>query len=145
MLNSKSFGYAVRGILFLTLQNNHNKYVLLESISRNINAPKHFLAKIFRKLAEADLVDSVKGPKGGFRAHERTLHTSLWQVLMVTDPQDPFNHCILKWKKCNAKRPCPLHHQVVPVKNQLIELLHNTEIKDLISKNKKEVLDQILE
>lgn len=145
MLNSKSFGYAIRGMLYLLIQNNPQKFVQLEAISLKINAPKHFLAKVFRKLADAQFIDSVKGPNGGFRINEKTQNLSLLEILMVTDSADLFDHCILKWKKCNAKRPCPFHHRVTPVKNEFIDLLRTTQIKDLQSDDKALLLIQIAE
>lgn len=140
MLTSKSFGYAVRGMLFLATEASRGNYIQLDVISEKMHAPKHFLAKIFKKLADANWIDSVKGPHGGFKSNKNTLHASLLELLILTDPNDPLDHCVLKWEKCNSKKPCPFHHHISPLKNQFLNILMKTRIEDLLNGHGNEKL-----
>ncbi|MBK9109910.1 MAG: Rrf2 family transcriptional regulator [Saprospiraceae bacterium] len=135
MLTSKTFGYAVRGLLYLSKEASHDKYIQMDVIAQRIHAPKHFLAKIFKKLADAQWIDSIKGPNGGFKSNENTLNASLLELLLLTDPNDPLDHCVLKWEKCNSKRPCPFHVHIDPIKSQFIKVLKQTRIIDLLDVN----------
>lgn len=132
MLTSKTFGYAVRGLLFLASESPHGNYIQLDVIAQKIHAPKHFLAKIFKKLVDAQWIESIKGPNGGFKINAFALNTSLLELLLITDPNDPLDHCVLKWEKCNSKRPCPFHGHIDPIKTQFIKVLKQTRIVDLL-------------
>jgi Rrf2 family protein len=145
MYFSKSFGYAIRGILYLAMnESDSSNNIQSDELAEQLSIPKYFMAKLLKKLAKAEIIKSIKGPSGGFHLMPGTLDKKLIDILKITDPKDPFDKCILEWKLCNAKQPCPMHHLITKSKNELITVLHSTSISDLIG-NKANLRIQLLD
>lgn len=131
MFFSKTFGYALRSILYLSATEDP-KRVQLDEVADRLNVPRHFLAKVMKKLASEGIIDSRKGPSGGFSCNESTGSTSLLTLSNVTGESLHFDNCVLKLRKCNAKKPCPLHHQALDIRNQWMHILSTTTVSDLL-------------
>lgn len=133
MLFSKSFGYALRGILYITTAGSDKK-IQLGPMAGQLGVPRHFLGKVMKILVKGEVLGSLKGPYGGFFINNNTLQTSLYRLIEVTGEAEEFSTCALHFRKCNAKNPCPLHIEVESIKKQWQHLLSNTTIADLLKK-----------
>lgn len=133
MFFSKSFGYALRGLLYLAAAGNSRK-VQLEEIASRLKIPRHFLAKVMKKLAKEAIVASYRGPSGGFLVTENTLQTTLLTIANITNEPIHTDSCVLRLRKCNAAQPCPLHSGALEIRNQWLHLLSSTSINDLLQK-----------
>jgi len=140
MFISKSFGYALRGVLYIALMQDENRKVQVDEIATQLSVPKHFLGKIMQQMVRAGLLKSTKGPYGGFSLTGKTLDTPLIKLLEVTDDISRFNVCVLKLKECNSSNPCPLHHEMEVFKKDILKLFHETTINDLLTDNKKTLI-----
>lgn len=143
MFFSKSFGYAVRGVLYIALMQDEKKFVQGEEISSRLGAPRHFMAKILKKLAKEKLLASAKGPFGGFTLAADTLKTPLKRIAYITEGGDLFETCVLSAKECNSANPCPMHFQAVGIKNELTKILSETTIDDLLNGDKTDFLKSL--
>ncbi len=114
MIFSKSFGYAVRGVLYIALMQDEKKFVHVEEIARKLSVPRHFMGKILKRLVKENVINSSKGPMGGFTINERTLNVPLMELITIIDGMESFKSCVLRLKECNPDNPCPLHKQMVP-------------------------------
>jgi len=132
MILSKSFGYALRGILYIaTMQDEHRK-VQIEEIAGNLSVPKHFLGKIMQQIVKAGLLRSTKGPYGGFSLATETLTTPLIKLVEITDGLDQFRICVLKLKYCDGKNPCPLHYEMEKIRENFLTVFTETNVGDLV-------------
>lgn len=136
MIFSKSFGYAIRGILYVTLMSSEKEKVQLNEIAAKLSVPRHFLAKIMKRIVKEGILNSSRGPYGGFSVNENTINTSIEKILQLTDSTGDFNNCILGFRKCNVSYPCPLHNQIQSYKQDLHTLFKEKIIGDLIQKDK---------
>jgi len=143
MLFSKSFGYALRGILYVAISGNEHKRIPIEEISVRLSVPRHFLGKIMNKLAKEGILSSTKGPNGGFALNDLTLSTSLLTLLESINGLNQFNECVLRLKKCNSKHPCPLHERIQGYKASVLELFSRTDIASLIKNNQPDFIKTI--
>ncbi|MFN4314283.1 MAG: RrF2 family transcriptional regulator [Chitinophagaceae bacterium] len=140
MVLSKSFGYALRGVLYVALMGDENRKVPLEEIADNLKVPRHFLAKILKSVVKADILKSTRGPGGGFYIHEGTLATTLLTIVLLIEGNAYFNTCLLSLRKCNASRPCPLHHKLDDHKKEIMKVYQTTTIGDLLKNDKPEFI-----
>lgn len=143
MILSKSFGYALRGILYVTYMSNEKERVQLSEIAAKLSAPKHFLAKIMKEMVKENILVSVKGPHGGFYMNEKTLQTPLIKLMEITGELKQFDNCVLRLRKCNMTDPCPLHKQAEPLQKQWHDLMANTTINDLLNNEQPEFIQSI--
>lgn len=113
----------MRGLAYVAIHGRAGRRVGLLEVSEAIKVPHHFLGKIMQDLVRHQIVDSVKGPNGGFFINERTLGITLLEVLVVVDGSALFTHCALGIKNCNAAAPCPLHEEFAAARNQMLETM----------------------
>jgi len=143
MFFSKSFGYALRGILYVAMMSDGDKKIRIDEMSARLSVPRHFLGKIMNKIVKKGILSSAKGPNGGFALNDVTLSTSLLIVLESTDGLDQFNECVLRLKKCNVLTPCPLHDRIQVYKTELLKMFSQTDIGSLLREDKPDFIKMI--
>lgn len=136
MFLSKSFGYALRGILYIAVMQNEQRKVQIEEIAGSLSIPKHFLGKIMQQTVREGLLKSTKGPYGGFFLANETLTTPLIRLVEITDGMDQFRICVLKLKYCNGANPCPLHYEMEKIRGKFLTVFTETTIGDLLNDSK---------
>ena len=143
MFFSKSFGYALRGILYITMMQDEQRKVQIDEIAEKLTVPKHFLGKIMKQLVKTRLLHSTKGPHGGFDLTNEALSTPLMRLVEITGGVEQFNLCVLQLRTCNGVNPCPLHDEVDIIKQNLQRLFMNTTIGDLVKEDKNEFIKSL--
>jgi Rrf2 family iron-sulfur cluster assembly transcriptional regulator len=132
MIFSKSFGYALRGVLYITFRQDEARYVQVEEVASSLAAPKHFMGKILKRLAKEKILDSSKGPNGGFRVNANTQTVTLMKLAEITSDLDILRSCVLQFKECTAQNPCPLHNQMEETRNNLASIMAYTTVHNLM-------------
>jgi Rrf2 family transcriptional regulator, iron-sulfur cluster assembly transcription factor len=140
---SKSFGYALRGVLYLAFREKENRKVQLDEMAAQLSVPRHFLAKIMKNMVKEGILDSTKGPYGGFSVNAKTLSAKLIQLVKITDGVEQFNNCVLSLRKCNSKNPCPLHLQMMKLRDDMLAEFSKRTIGDLLDKNNPDFIKSI--
>lgn len=97
-------------------------------MSQALEVPHYFLGKLMQDLVRHGVVDSAKGPNGGFMVNDRTANVILTDILRITDGSLVFEHCALNMQQCNAKRPCPLHDDFAVCRNGMLKVMSNTTV-----------------
>ena len=143
MIFSKSFGYAVRGVLYVALMQDEKKYVQGEEIASQLMVPRHFMGKILKRLVKEKVISSSKGPAGGFTINENTLRLPLIRLIDIIEGLQGLETCVLRVKACNEANPCPLHYQMEGLKHNLQNILNDTTIGDLLKEDKKDFINSI--
>ena len=143
MFLSKSFGYAFRGVLYVALVEKEDRKVQLDEIAKKLSVPRHFLAKIMKTMVKEGIIQSTKGPNGGFSLNKKTLNTRLIKLVSITDGVEQFNSCVLSLRKCNSKNPCPLHYQMLKLRDEMLAQFSKTTIGDLLNKENPDFIKSI--
>jgi len=79
-------------------------------------------------LSRRGIVQSAKGPNGGFYVDDNILKLPLSAIVEAVDGNGIFTGCGLGLDYCSEENPCPLHHEFKAIRNQLQELLQSTAI-----------------
>ncbi|RPD99603.1 Rrf2 family transcriptional regulator [Aureibaculum marinum] len=129
---SKACEYGIKASTYIALQSLQDKRVSLKEIAEEINSPVAFTAKILHQLAKNNILDSVKGPSGGFQIDKATIKKiKLSNIVYAIDGDSIYLGCGLGLDKCNAKEPCPLHNKFVVIRNKLKQMLEETSLFEL--------------
>lgn len=129
---SKACEYGIRATLHIAAQSLHGKRVVLTEIAKAIDSPEPFTAKILQQLAKSKLVQSNKGPNGGFSISEKDLERiKLKDLVLAIDGEGLFTECGLGLKTCDENAPCPIHNIFKPIRAQIIDMLENTSLKNI--------------
>ena len=138
MLLSQTAHYALRAAYYL-LTNDEKKAHLAKDIAETTRIPAPYLARILSTMAKRGILQSRTGLGGGFSISDNRLNTSLFEVVALFDNLDNIHDCIFGFTACCENKKCLLHKRWQEIKNQLIELLKSTTLKDL--KAHEEVFD----
>lgn len=144
MVFSKSFGYALRGILYVAVAGREKERIQLDEIAEALGLPRYFLGKIMRRVTQAGILDSDKGHKGGFALNDKTTGTTLAELVLATGEMEDADTCALRLKKCNAHRPCPLHTEIMAIRAKWRHLLSTKTIGDLLDKKDPDFIRSIM-
>lgn len=126
--------YAVRALLDLALFYERGP-VNLQNICQRQDISADYLEQILRKLRNAGIVNSVRGPKGGFMLAKPPEEVNIWEVVDILDePVDPAP-CVSGPRK--GKKPCPrveycaAHKMWARLQAHLRDFLSQVTLKDL--------------
>lgn len=128
---SKTCEYAIRAMIYIAQKSKTGIRVGIKEIAQGIDSPEHFIAKILQDLGKKDLVQSAKGPTGGFYHDAQSLEKSLADVVRAIDGDKIFTGCGLGLKQCSEDRPCPIHNQFKKVRGEIKLMLENAKVGEL--------------
>lgn len=129
---SKSCEYGIRASIYIAKQSMKDRKVSQTEIAKSIGSPVAFTAKILQKLTKLNILSSAKGPNGGFFLEQGDLDSvKLWNVILAIDGDGLLEDCTLGLRKCNAFKPCPLHHSFVKIRAEIRESLEGTSLRFL--------------
>jgi Rrf2 family transcriptional regulator, iron-sulfur cluster assembly transcription factor len=129
---SKACEYGIKASIFILINSlNGNRVGLLE-IAEEIDSPASFTAKILQNLVKHQIIDSAKGPHGGFGIKKADISKlKLSKVVTAIDGDAVFKGCGLGFHHCNEKKPCSIHHKFKVVRDELKGMLENTTLLEL--------------
>jgi len=131
---SKACEYGIRALIFIAMKSNGGERVNISDIATEIDSPSAFTAKILQTLVKGDIVQSVKGPHGGFQISQKNIsEIKLADIVKIIDGDTIYNGCGLGLKECNELKPCPLHEKFKRIREDLKTMLETTSLKDLAS------------
>ncbi len=102
-------------------------------IAEKIDAPPNYLAKLLRILARNGLVESHKGPGGGFRLARDAREIRLFDVVEPIEQITRWNGCILRQKDCSDEEPCAIHDRWKKLRDGYLAMLVETTVADLVA------------
>lgn len=128
---SKTCNYAIKSVIYLAVQREESsKYVGVTQVSEGINSPKAFTAKILQQLSKAGIIDTLRGPNGGFRFLPDK-KVSLADIVRVIDGNQLLDGCVLGFKECSASRPCPAHFKFKDVRDSIKKAFTTTDVEEM--------------
>ncbi len=130
---SKTCEYAIRAVIGVAEGSRDGQRVTVHSIATGTGMPEAFMAKILQRLSKAGLIDSVKGPGGGFEiAPQDARALKLSSIVDAIDGDQVYRGCALGLPRCDMTNPCPLHDRFMAVREDLRIMLEGTTIAELI-------------
>lgn len=139
---NKETEYAVRGLVYIQLQNLKNRRPGVAEIAKEIEAPQFFVAKILHRMVKNGFVESLKGKGGGFYFDKEKPDLPIKDLIIATEGNKLFVGCGFGLKSCDCENPCPLHEQYAPIREALNGLVSTATIQSLAKKN--ELLEKLL-
>jgi Rrf2 family transcriptional regulator, iron-sulfur cluster assembly transcription factor len=129
---TKTCGYAIRGVIFLALENNINRKIGIKEIAEELAVPQQFMGKILQDLVRKDILKSTKGPNGGFYVDDSILSLSLIRIVEAIDGLGVLKKCFLGRDECSSENPCPMHEDFELCRNNIFEIFQNKNIQHFV-------------
>lgn len=118
----------MRAVFFISQKSQQGNKTGIKEIAEGIDSPEHFLAKILQKLSREGIIQSSKGPNGGFFLDSTNFSRPLADIVAAIEGDQIFVGCGMGLSYCSEENPCPLHQEFKKVRDQLIRMLHTTTI-----------------
>jgi Rrf2 family protein len=138
---NKETEYALRGLVYIQLQNLKDRRPGTAEVSKEIEAPHFFTAKILQRLVRFGFLESIKGKGGGFFFDPAKPDLPLIKLITATEGDRSFSGCGIGFKHCNANNPCPLHEKYAPIRDSILKLVSGETVQSLAEKVHKKELD----
>ena len=129
MLFSTATGYALRA---LAVMPEDGSYSLAKNLASSLGLPGPYLAKILQSLAQLGMLQSVRGPRGGFRLARPAHRITVGEVVEALEGIEAMSGCVMGFIHCdNHDNPCPLHAPWSEVKAHMESSMTQVTIRDL--------------
>ena len=120
---------------------------MLPEISEASGVPGPYVAKIFRDLVRQEILESRKGPRGGFRFKKDPAKVSLKQIINSVDDGQRMDVCVMGLDECSSANACPLHAVWTDARNKITTILENEtlcSVKKKVSKKTFRAVQRML-
>lgn len=129
---SKTCEYGIKAAIFIAMKSGKGERTSLQDIANEIDSPASFTAKILQKMVHSKIIESVKGPHGGFEITPvQASRVRLAEIVASIDGDSIYTGCGLGLRNCNEKKPCPVHHRFKQIRDDLRTMLESTTLFDL--------------
>lgn len=132
MIFSKACEYGIRATIYVAQKSLSHERCSMKDISKEIDSPEAFTAKILQKLVKSNIITSVKGATGGFEVGMKEMKKiKLTDIVIAIDGEVNDKKCVLGLKKCSEDQPCPVHNKYKHIKKDLLSMIHNTSLAEM--------------
>jgi len=122
---------AIKAVIYLASKFDSGEKAGIKEIAEFINASEHTVGKMLQTLVREDVINSAKGPNGGFYITAKQKNQSILNVIDAIDSKEVFDECGLGLSKCSAAHPCPIHNDYKIVRDQFKTMCLQKRITDL--------------
>lgn len=130
MIYSKPCEYAIRALAFLACFPADGAAQGKEiAKAEGLRAP--VLGKVLQELVRKGLLESRRGPGGGFRLARNPQLITLRDVVAAVDGLDQFLECAVGLDRCSDESPCPLHDTWKDLRTHMMNYLEATTLSDM--------------
>jgi Rrf2 family protein len=131
---NKETEYALRGLVYIKLQNIKEKRPGTAEVAKEIEAPHFFTAKILQRLVRAGFLESLKGKGGGFYFDPSKPELPLSKLITSIEGDSSYSGCGFGHKHCSEKNPCPVHEKYAPIREAIRKLFTEETVQTLAMK-----------
>jgi Rrf2 family protein len=127
--------YALKTILDLSL--NYDKGPMqIEDISKRQDIPLKYLQQILLTLKGAGYVRSRRGPSGGYSLSKSPSKITLGEIIRLMEGHTSPITCVstTEYTKCNYENKCVFRGIWVEIKENINNIIDNTNFEDMVKK-----------
>lgn len=134
--------YGMRAIIYLALAY-HNRPISISTIAEQEKVSSEFLEQIFFKLKKAGLIQSIRGPGGGFILGRKPAEVTMKDVLDAIGETGRLTPCTFRRKICTRTDVCNSHEIWVGLQEAIDGYLRSVTLKTIIEKNGKRFFEKL--
>ncbi|MBK5272372.1 MAG: Rrf2 family transcriptional regulator [Bacteroidia bacterium] len=122
---------AIKAVIYLASKFESGEKSGIKEIAEFINASEHTVGKMLQTLVKAEVINSTKGPNGGFYITAKQKNQPIINIVEAIDGKDVFKQCGLGLSKCSSTHPCPIHNDYKVVRDLFEKLCRDKKMTDL--------------
>ncbi|NIG53408.1 Rrf2 family transcriptional regulator [Chitinophaga sp. Cy-1792] len=137
---SRTCEYGIRAMIFIAQKTKNGERVGIKEIATGIDSPEAFIAKILQELGRKGLLQSQKGPSGGFYLDKPSRKNTLADIVRAIDGDRLFSSCGLGLKQCSETHPCPIHNEFGKIRKAIKQMLEKSKIGEFTDELEQQLL-----
>jgi len=122
---------AIKAVIYLASKFESGDKAGIKEIAAFIDASEHTVGKMLQTLVKEKVINSAKGPTGGFYITSDQKDQPIVKVIMAIDGIEVFDECGLGLSKCSATHPCPMHNDYKEIRDRLKSMCELKSVGDL--------------
>ena len=122
---------AVKAVLFLALKLENGEKAGIKEIADYLNASEHTVGKMLQTLVRRGVINSLKGPSGGFYISKLQQEQPIINIVEAIDGENVFGGCGLGLSRCSTTHPCPIHNEYKEARDVMNKIFRNKSVADL--------------
>ncbi len=122
---------AIKAVIYLSSKSEDDVKTGIKEIAGKIRASEHTVGKILQLLARQKIINSLKGPSGGFYLDETQQEQAVIHIVKAIEGDAAFKECGLGLTKCSATRPCPIHDEYKVARELMEKIFSKRKVRDL--------------
>ena len=122
---------AVKAVIYLASKYELGEKCGIKSIAEFIDASEHTVGKLLQTLVKHQVINSTKGPSGGFYLTREQKKQPVINIIEAIDGKEVFSQCGLGLSKCSAIHPCPIHNDYKAIRDLFQKLCREKKVSDL--------------
>lgn len=122
---------AIKSVIYLALKSADGVKAGMKEVATEIDASEHTVGKILQTLARNGVINSAKGPSGGFYISKTQQNQPISKIVETIEGKEIFKECGLGLTKCSALHPCPVHDEYKIARDLIEHLFRSKKVKDL--------------
>jgi len=123
--------FAVTAMIDLALRRN-NGPVTLAAISQRQQISLSYLEQLFGKLRRHQLVESTRGPGGGYTLGRKATEISVADIILSVDEPIDATHCAGKENCLGESGKCMTHELWSSLNQRMIDFLNSVNLQKLV-------------
>ena len=124
---------ALRAVLCIAEQGD-DRPMRVDDIAAALDCPRNYLSKTLHALTRAGILNSTRGPKGGFRLADPAARLALARVVRPFEPAGE-RRCLMGRATCGDAHPCVVHHRWSRTAAAVENFFGQTTVADLLKKD----------
>ena len=109
----------------------------INELTKKLDIPYHFLGKILQNLTYKGLLNSQKGPTGGFALAMPANDITLFHIIDAIDGNGFMSKCVMGFAECSGKNPCAVHEKWGGLRDAIYNMLVSKSIGQMAREMKK--------
>lgn len=129
---SQTSQYALRAMIFLG-EREGEAPVRVEDIANALDVPRNYLSKILHTLTRRGILQSLRGPRGGFSLARSASEVTLLELVEPFDDIEARRTCLLGKKECSDVNPCAVHAQWKATATEVARFFRETTLEKAVA------------
>lgn len=122
---------SIKAVVFLGSKLATGERSSLKDVAAYTGENEHTVGKLLQRLVKVGIIQSAKGPRGGFFLSAKQADQRVIRIVEAIDGAEVFNQCGLGMSQCSDRHPCPLHEDYKPIREAFKHLCYNRRVRDL--------------
>jgi Rrf2 family protein len=122
---------AIKAVIYLASKFESGEKASIKEVAEFVDASEHTVGKLLQALVKGQVINSLKGPTGGFFITAKQQIQPIINIINAIDGPEVFNECGLGLSKCSATHPCPIHDDYKVVRDLFESMSKQKTVADL--------------